>query len=255
MNLKVLIVDDEALSRERMRRFLANEPGTTVIGECGSGREAVVAIRRHNPDLVLLDIRMPELDGFGVLEALDGSSRPAIIFVTAYDEFALQAFEIHAVDYLLKPFDRGRLRTALRRARERLQRPQADPTEAAALLASNPHHQNHHPLACIPLRSSGRIKLLKTSDIDWISAADNYAELHVGTATHLLRTTITTLADRLVGARFVRISRSLLVNRDRITEMRPKSHGDYLVILHDGTSLHGTRKYRDGLARLLGKSN
>lgn len=253
MNLRILIVDDEALSRERMRQFLKTEPGTEIIGECASGKEAVSAIRRESPDVVFLDVRMPELDGFGVLEELDGARKPAVIFVTAYDQFALQAFEIHAVDYLLKPFDRRRFRTALRRARERLRHAEQQTHEPPRNSPNSPT-PNRRTFECIPIKSSGRIRLLRTSEIDWVAAADNYAELHVGSATHLLRMTITDLADRLGGARFVRISRSTLVNLDRVTEMHSKSHGDYQILLRDGTCLSGSRKYRNSLARLLGKS-
>ena len=252
MKLKVLIVDDEALSRERVRRFLTTEHDTVIVGECGSGKEAVAAIRRDSPDLVFLDVRMPELDGFGVLKELNGVQPPGIIFVTAHHEFATRAFDIHAVDYLLKPFDHARFRTALNRARERLQR-------RNGLRAQSRRHSNlisspyGDPVDFIPVRSSGRIRLLKHSEIDWISAADNYAELHVGPVTYMLRSTITALADRFLSARFVRISRSILVNLDRITEIRPKSHGDYVIVLNDGACLTGSRNHRSSLARLLGK--
>jgi two-component system LytT family response regulator len=247
MKLRVLIVDDEELSRDRIRRFVNSEPETEVIAECGSGSEAVNAIRRHAPDVVFLDVRMPDLDGFGVLAEFQGRLKPAVVFVTAHDEFALRAFEIEAVDYLLKPFDRVRFRKALGRVRERLQRGNNRQPQRESPNAPN---ESQTPTEYLPIRSSGRITLLRVSEIDWISAADNYAELHVGAATHLLRITLSALAHRLVGSRFVRISRSVLVNLDRVSEVRPKSHGDYLIQLRNGRSLHGSRKYRQSLMHL-----
>jgi two-component system LytT family response regulator len=249
MNLRVLIVDDEALSRDRIRRFLKAEAGAEVIGECASGKEAVSAIREHAPDVVLLDVTMPEMDGFDVLEELEGGVVPAVIFVTAHDQFAIQAFEIHAVDYLLKPFGRVRLHTALCRARERVQLVNHQPFRPP----QQPNGPSARRLECIPVRSSGRIRILKPVEIDWIGSADNYAELHVGSHTHLLRVTLTTLAGQLFANQFARISRSALVNLDRVQEMRPRSHGDYVVVLRDGTCLQGSRKYRDTIARLLGR--
>jgi two-component system, LytTR family, response regulator len=203
---------------------------------------------------VFLDVRLPELDGFGVIEGLSGAHLPVIIFITAHDRFALRAFEVHAADYLLKPFDRERFQTALQRARQRLQ--------------GNPIARNHQsisevlaafetrakPLERLTIKSQGRISFVATAEIDWICAADNYVELHVGKATHLLRTSINALADQLPKNQFVRISRSKLVNSDRIKEMRSKPHGDYLLLLHDGTHLSGSRTYRQNLAPLLGKS-
>lgn len=255
MKLRVLIVDDEALSRERMRRFLRGEPGTEVVGECTTGIEAVGAIRQHSPDIVFLDVTMPELDGFGVLKELNGGPQPAIIFVTAHDQFALRAFEIHAVDYLLKPFDRSRFRTALGRARDRLHRgggPAGSKVPSPQTAGSNATNLNR--LECIAVKSSGRIKVVRPAEVDWIGAADNYAELHVGPSSHLLRMTLSSLSERLPPEQFARISRSALVNLERITEMRPKSHGDYVIVLRDGTCLQGSRNYRQMLAGLLGQA-
>lgn len=243
MKLRVLIVDDEMLSRERMRRFLAAEPGTELVGECTNGKEAVRAIREHSPDVVLLDISMPELDGFGVLEELRGKPEPAVIFVTAHSEFAPRAFDIHAVDYLLKPFDRSRLRTAIGRAKERLEHP--------AYRSRN--GMLPRQLETIPIKSSGRIKILRPLEIDWVGAADNYAELHVGSNTHLLRITLSELAERLPRNRFARVSKSALVNLDRVQEIRSRTHGDYVVVLHDGTCVPGTRTYRGTIAHLAGR--
>lgn len=251
MNIRVLIADDEPLCRQRLRQFLRTEPKNEIVGECTNGTEAVKAIREHSPDLVFLDVKMPELDGFGVLESLGGIRLPAIVFVTAYDQFALRAFETHAVDYLLKPLDRGRLQMALRRVRERLQRDLSPADDPTLLILLKTIGSRRPLLERVTIRSDGRITVLKTSEIDWICAADNYVELHVGKAVHLLRTTITALASQLPQNRFVQTSRSLLVNVDRIKEIRPKAHGDYSIILRDGTSLPGSRNHRRQLERLL----
>lgn len=251
MKLRVLIAEDEPLSRERLRKFLQAERLVEIVAECASGLEARNAIQLTQPDIVFLDVKMPELDGFGVIEGLSGARLPVVVFVTAYDRFALRAFEVHAADYLLKPFDRERFRTALQRARERLQR-NPDPRNDQALsevLAALPARL--HPHDRVTVRSQGRISFVNTAEINWICAADNYVELHVGDTTHLLRTTIAALANRLRRNRFVRISRSHLVNLDRVKEIRSRSHGDYSVILQDGTRLPGTRNYRHHLARSL----
>lgn len=249
--LRVLIADDEQLSRERLKRFLRREPNTEIVAECASGSEALEGIRRHVPNVALLDVRMPELDAFGILESLRDQPAPAIILVTAFDHFALRAFDFDAVDYLLKPFDRPRFQAALRRVRHRLQLeiPRADPKPPPWPAGS---HSNAGPLDRVTVRSAGRITLIKITDIDWISAADNYVELHVGTKIHLLRVTISALARRLAPNQFTRISRSILVNQERIGEIRSKTHGDFSVVLPDGTSLPGSRNYRSGLNRLMG---
>jgi two-component system, LytTR family, response regulator len=255
MKLRVLIADDEPLSRQRLRRFVRAEPGTELVAECTTGMEAVTGIREKFPDLAFLDVKMPELDAFGVMEALNGARLPVIVFVTAYDQFAVRAFETNAVDYLLKPFDRERFQNALRRVRERLQRGiphQNNPSSLLSLLGeAGPRLK---PLERITIRSGGRISVLKTAEIDWVCAADNYVELHVGNAAHLLRVTMAALANRLSQDRFVRISRSHLVNVDRIKEMRSRSHGDFLILLHNGSTLSGTRNHRHNLELLLSKS-
>jgi len=248
VKLRVLIADDEQLSRERLRRFLGSEPGIHIVAECANGIEAVSAIRREAPDLAFLDVRMPELDAFAVLETLKDARLPAIILVTAHDQFALRAFDIDAVDYLLKPFDRRRFQAALRRARRRL----GDSGRTQDAKASPDIITGSKPLDRITVKSSGRIVILKTAEIDWISAADNYVELHVGNNTHLLRMTISTLANRLQKNHFARISRSVLVNLDSIKEIQSRSHGDYSVVLHNGASVSGSRKYRHGLEALIG---
>ena len=253
MNVRVLIVDDEPLARERLHKLLAAEPEVTIVGQCANGREAVDAIVEHAPDLVFLDVQMPELDGFGVLSELDPARVPVAVFVTAHDQFALKAFEVHAVDYLLKPFDKERFQTALKRARERIaqKRPGELDQRLAALLAEfKPDAGAPERLA---VKSSGRVVFVKTSDVDWIEAADNYVNLHVGNESHLHRETLTALAERLPPKKFVRISRSTIVNVDRIKELQPLFHGEYAVILRNGKTLTLSRSYRDVVDQLIGK--
>jgi two-component system LytT family response regulator len=251
MMARVLIVDDEALSRARLRELVQAEANLQLVAESTNGKEAIEAIGEKSPDLIFLDIRMPELDGFEVLEALKGGTAPAIIFVTAHDEFAVRAFDVHPVDYLLKPFDRERFQTALRRAYMWLQR--RDSTQYEQLLEGvlATVRMKRNPLERIPVRSQGRICLVNTDEIDWISAADNYVELHVGKQSHLVRMTIKDLADQLRDDEFIQISRSHLVNFERVKEVNRKEHGDFAIILRDGTRLTGGRTYRDNLARLL----
>jgi two-component system LytT family response regulator len=179
MRLRVLIADDEQLSRERLKRFLQNEPETEIVAECASGTEAVSAIQQQAPDVAFLDVRMPELDAFGVIEALKGARLPAIILVTAYDHFALRAFEFHAVDYLLKPFNRGRLQVAVRRARHRLQLDLARSSEPAQPAPKPELGLPVKPLERVTVKSSGRLTILKTADIDWISSAERAYEAYV----------------------------------------------------------------------------
>jgi two-component system LytT family response regulator len=244
---RTLIADDEPLARERLRQLLQNEPEIEIVGECADGREAVEAIRKESPDLLFLDVQMPELDGFGVVEAIGTEPAPVIVFVTAYDQFALRAFEVHAVDYLLKPFDRERFQTALRRALERVRHREgrALTQQLSALLAEGKPPPK--PLERLAVKSGGRALLVKTDDIDWIEAADNYVTLHVGKESHLLRDTVSALEGRLAPEKFVRISRSTIVNVERVKELRPLFHGEYAVTLHNGTRLTLSRRYRHKL--------
>src|SRR6266478_7358049 len=245
MKTRVLIVDDEPLARERLRQLLEGEPDIEIAGECADGRSAVETISKETPDLVFLDVQMPELDGFGVLEAIGRERMPAIIFVTAHDRFALRAFEVHAVDYLLKPFDRERFQTALNRALDRIKNRQSGDLNqrlTALLSEVKPKH-----LERLAVKTSGRVIFLKTDDIDWIEAADNYVSLHVGPDTHLYRETMSALAEQLPPKKFLRISRSTIVNVERIKELQPLFHGDYVIILRNGTKLTLSRNYRDAL--------
>jgi len=253
MNIRTLIVDDEPLARDRLRKLLDDETDVTVLGQCANGKEAVKAIREKSPDLVFLDVQMPELDGFGVLAELQLKQMPVIVFVTAHDKFALKAFEVHAVDFLLKPFDRERFQTALKRAKERIaqKRPGELDQRLAALLAEIKPEAT--ALERMAIKTSGRVIFIKTSDIDWIEAADNYVNLHVGNESHLHRETLTALAERLPPKKFMRISRSTIVNVDRIKELQPLFHGEYAVILRNGTTLTLSRSYREVLDQLIGK--
>ena len=242
MKIRTLIVDDEPLARDRLRQLLQSEPDIDLVGECSDGREAVAAIARTLPELVFLDVQMPELDGFGVLEAVGAEAMPLIVFVTAHDRFALRAFEVHAVDYLLKPFDRERFQKALRRAVEQVGNRDAGPIRQrqSALLADWQSSQ-------LAVKSGGHVVWVKLDQIDWIGSADNYAELHVGAKSHLLRETLGALETRLAPERFIRISRSAIVNAQRIKEWRRLFHGGYELVLHDGTRLTLSRRHRHKL--------
>jgi two-component system, LytTR family, response regulator len=254
MKIRTIIADDEPLARERLRTLLEAEPQVQLLAECSNGREAVEAIQEHSPDLVFLDVQMPELDGFGVLKELDAAKRPAVIFVTAHDKFALRAFEVHAIDYLLKPFDRERFQMALQRALEHRQRHTTEDLNArlSALLADVKQEPKYSERLAI--KSSGKVVFLKTSEIDWVEAADNYVSLHVGPESHLHRETMSALQEILDPARFLRISRSTIVNIDCIKELQPLFHGEYSVILKNGTRLTLSRGYRDKIQQFLGKA-
>jgi two-component system LytT family response regulator len=252
--IRALIVDDEPLARERILDLLAGDTEIEVVGECGDGLSAVAEIERHQPDLLFLDVQMPELDGFGVLEAIDETKAPVIIFVTAYDQYALRAFEVHALDYLLKPFDRERFDKALQRAKHQIAREGAGAVnqELVALLADLKARPK--PLERLVIKSGGRVFFLRAEEIDWIEAAANYVKLHVGKESHLLRETINGLAAKLDPDKFLRIHRSTIINLERVKELQSWFHGDYVVILKDGTQLTSSRNFREQLHKLLGKS-
>lgn len=220
--IRTIVVDDEPLARERLRQWLAREPGFVVVAECSQGREAVEVLRRDRPDLVFLDVQMPGLTGVQVLEALGDAAPPAVVFVTAHEHFAVDAFEIQAVDYLLKPVSRERFKTALERVSRRLAAPAAAEGSPQAPVA----------------------------DIDWIGSADNYVELHVGAQAYLLRETMNAIAQRLPADRFVRISRTSIVQVSRVRQLEPLFHGEYSVELQSGVKLTLSRSHRDQLPRL-----
>ncbi len=251
--IRALIIDDEPLARERLVDLLANDAEVEIIGECGDGLAAVASIEHHKPDLIFLDVQMPELDGFGVLEAIEAT--PVIIFVTAYDQYALRAFEVHALDYLLKPFDQERFDKALQRAKHQIARERAGtaPQELAALLADLKARPK--PIERLVIKSGGRVFFLRADEIDWIESAANYVKLHVGKESHLLRETINGLTAKLNPDKFLRIHRSIIINLERVKELQPWFHGDYVVIMQDGAQLTSSRNYRGQLRKLLGKSS
>lgn len=244
MNLRVLIADDEDPSRQRLRQLLAKEPRVEIVGECATGNEAIHAIQEKSPDIVFLDISIPGVDGFGVAEQISSEKIPAIIFVTASDGFASRAFDLNAVDYLLKPFDQDRLRRAVHRARDRLAHEtlKQNSLKLAELLSLA--QQQQKPMQRVTIKVGDRRLLVNVSEIDWISCADNYSELHIGKSSHMLRSSITALMDQLSSQQFVRINRSILANVDRITQIQPKTHGDALITLNSGVTLVATRTYR-----------
>lgn len=253
MKIRVLVVDDEALARERACQLLKADPEIEVVGQCGDGQTAVEKIQKDKPDLVLLDVQMPELDGFAVVEAIGADKMPAVIFVTAHEKFALKAFDVHALDYLLKPYDRERFETALKRAKDQLARAKAGGLESkmTALLGeikTQPKTANR-----LVVKTEGRVLLLKNEDVDWIEAADNYIILHVAAETHMLRETMSSIEARLPAEKFIRVNRSTIVNLDRIKELQPLFHGEYVIILKNGTKVTLSRGYREKLDQLLGR--
>lgn len=263
MPIRTLIVDDEPLARRRLAQFLAEEPGVAVVGEAPDGASAVAAIQALAPDLVFLDIQMPEVDGFDVLEALqaapDGARLPEVIFATAYDEFALRAFDANAVDYLLKPFTVERFRAALARARARLERAGRDAPDAHEALTQQMRRlldtlqAGRRHAERLVVRVGPKIVFVRVADVDWIDTDGNYVRLHVKGRAYLLRETLAHLAERLPPERFVRVHRSSIVNVDRIKEIQPYGKGTYHLRLEDGTELTSTLTYRDQLRTLLGE--
>jgi len=245
VKIRTLIVDDQPPARALIATLLRDEPDIEVVGECGNGSTAVAAIRKDSPDLVFLDVQMPGLDGFGVLAALDGKRLPLIVFVTAYEKHAVRAFEVRALDYLLKPFEYGRLHESVQRARARLQenRPEVYRDRLLGLLEDlSADSLSWDRLA---IREAGRVVFLKLGEIDWIEAEGNYLRLHVGKASYLRRETMEAAEARLVPKKFLRLNRSTLVNLERVKEWQPLFHGDSVVILRDGTRLIVSRVYRE----------
>ncbi|MBY0490528.1 MAG: LytTR family DNA-binding domain-containing protein [Gemmatimonadaceae bacterium] len=271
--MRVLIVDDEALARQRVRRLLQNESDVEIVGEAESGHDAVAMIRELQPDLVCLDVQMPGLDGFGVLRELDGSTVPMVLFITAYDEHAQRAFDVHAVDYVLKPVDDERFRAAFDKARKQRANAQAaerlgELLETVRRLAdggsAEPKADTGNGGAAAPaggggryasrilVKQDGRMFFVKTTEIDWIEADRNYVRLHVGKTAHTIRERISHLEETLDPRLFARIHRSTIVNLNRVREMQQWFSGDYVVILEDGTRLRLSRHYRDRVEKQVG---
>ena len=245
--MNVLIVDDEPLAREGMKLLLQDEAAVASIAEARNGAEAVETIRSQRPDLVLLDVQMPEMDGFGVLRTVGVEDMPPVIFVTAHDRYAIQAFEVNAIDYLLKPVTRERCSEALARVRERLSIQGPDNRHVVSLLqqlAAPPKH-----LARVALRSAGKIAFVNIEDILYVQAAENYVQLHLKAARHLLHVPIATFESSLDPRMFLRIHRSLLVNAKYIQELETGPHGEFIVVLHGGTRLQSSRSYHEKIKK------
>jgi two-component system LytT family response regulator len=251
MMVRALIVDDEPLARRSVWRFLESDPDVVVVGECGDGASAVATIRAEKPDLVLLDIQMPEMDGFEVVRQIGTEPIPAWIFVTAYDRYALRAFDINALDYLLKPVGRGRFERALVRAKERLAERSHRDLHTRIIAALEQVKRQDEYLDRLPVAENGRILLVKTREIDWIEAEGNYCRLHVGPRTYEIRETLSALNLKLNPRDFLRIHRSSIVNVHRIKEIQPWFHGYHVVLLENGQQLRMSR-YKDAVAKQLG---
>jgi two-component system LytT family response regulator len=249
--IRVLLSDDETLARERLRSLLEEEADLEIVAECGDGKSAVATIERERPDLVFLDIQMPEVDGFGVVQELR-DTMPLTIFVTAYDRYAMKAFEVHALDYLLKPVGKERLKAAVDRARGQLGRPPDGIFQRRVLELLGDMEARQQAPERIVIKSDGEIVCLRPNEIDWAESAGNYVCLHVGAATHILRETITALESRLGPRQFMRVHRSTLVNVDRIKTLKPSLYGDYSILLRDGTKLTLSRGFRETVLKRLG---
>ncbi|UCD23856.1 MAG: response regulator transcription factor [Gemmatimonadota bacterium] len=260
--LQVLIVDDEPLARSGMLTLVERDPELEVAGECSDGRAAVEAILELQPDLVLLDIQMPEMDGFEVLRAVGTDRMPPVVFVTAYDQFAVKAFEVNALDYLLKPFDDERFAHAIERAKHSIRGPDVNMLSqrllrlletAASGRAAAPTRGGANHLVRLVVKDAGKVFFVRTDEIDWIQAASYYVKLHVEEKVHLLRETMNSLEAKLDPACFFRISRSAIVNLDRVREIQPYAGGSQVVLLHDGTKVKLSKSRREELERILGQ--
>ncbi len=251
MKIRCLVVDDEPLGRERIVSLLHALPDAQVVGESDTGSAAIAAISELSPDLLFLDVQMPEVDGFGVLASLPKEKVPAVIFVTAYDEYALKAFEVHAQDYLLKPFDPDRFYSAFARVAERIKSNRASGTNPRLLALLDDIERDRPRRSRIAIRSGGSVFFLPVEEIDWLEAADNYVRIHARGETHVVRQTLQRLEDTLAPTTFVRIHRSSIVNVGRIKEIQPWFGGEYVVLMRDGAKLHTSRRYRARLEQLM----
>ena len=251
--IRVVVVDDEELGRDRLQTLLQMQPDVEVVAMCSDGASAVETIDRSQPDLVFLDVQMPGMDGFEVVENLEPNGMPAIVFVTAHDGYAIRAFEVHALDFLLKPFDQTRFEKALERARGQLARPAtAGPAMDSRIvsLLEELHEVRKYPERLI-IKSSGRVFFVRAEDVDWVEASGNYVKIHTKSEAHLLRESMKNMEGKLDPKIFVRIHRSAIVNIDRIKELEPWFHGEYIVILRDGTRLTASRVFSDRLSALI----
>ena len=251
--IRTLIVDDESLARERIRDMLASDPAIEIVSECANGEEAIEAIKRFSPDLVFLDVEMPGVDGFAVLDGLPADRMPTIIFVTAYDQYAVRAFEVYALDYLLKPFDRERFEKALARAKVQITSERSDALSERILRAIEDIKTKPVHLERLVIKMNGHVFFMKAEEIDWLEAEGNYVRLHSGKESYLLRDTISALESQLDPKRFIRVHRSAIVIVDRISELQPWFHGEYRIVLREGVQLTLSRTYREKLHELLGR--
>lgn len=251
--MRALIIDDEPLPRERVRTLLEAHREIELIGECHDGQEAVSRILNERPDLVFLDIQMPELNGFEVIRALSGEYLPAIVFVTAFDEYAIRAFEVNAIDYLLKPINAARFEQAVQRAKNRFNQsnpPNHVPDRQLLNLIAGLRDAKPYTTRFV-VRSGSKFSFVKTSDVDWLSAADNYVSLHIGGREHLIRDTLKSVEQQLDPEIFVRVHRSIIINLNRVQEIEPYFHGEYIVTMKDNAKLTTSRSYSERLRSLL----
>ncbi len=253
LRIKTLIVDDEALARIRIRDMLRHDPEIEIIGESAEGSQAVEMIRKFRPQLLFLDVQMPGADGFSVLKRLDSSQIPLVIFVTAYEQYAVRAFHVHACDYLLKPFKRKRFEEALARAKSELLNKNDSEIARRTLMVLQELQKQPKYLDRFAIKERGRVFLLKSQDVDWIEAEDNYVRLHSKKIGYLIRQTITSVEDQLDPNLFVRIHRGAIVNIERIQELQQLFHGACRVVLQDGTTLPLSKSYREKLRQFFGQ--
>jgi two-component system LytT family response regulator len=253
--IRTLIVDDEPLARQGIATFLMQDPEVEIVAQCGDGVEAIERIQKDKPDLVFLDVQMPELNGFGVLQSIKAKDMPFVIFVTAYDQYAVQAFQVHALDYLLKPFDQERFLEALQRAKSQVREKGEEEMREKLLSLLKDQSIGSTHLERVMVKSGGKISFLRADEIDWIEAQGDYVCLYSHGKKHLLREKIGDIEQQLGPAKFIRIHRSTIVNVDRIKEMQPLFYGDYAVILQDGTRLTLSRSFREKAFQRLSTSS
>jgi len=251
--IRVVIADDEPLARERLRTLLEGEDWLEIIAESQNGVEAAECILRHQPDLVFLDVQMPGATGFDVIEAVGPERMPLVVFVTAFDKYALRAFDVHALDYLLKPFDRDRFHQALTRARQQLERRSTGDLERRLIELVQDLKGPQQKLERFVIKAGGRVFFVRADEIDWIEAAGNYVKLHLGAESHLFRETMNALESRLDADLFFRIHRSHIINIERVKELQPWFNGEYVVFLKNGTRLTLSRGYREKLQERIGR--
>src|ERR1700751_5479857 len=251
--IRTVVADDEALARQKLRILLDSEPGILVVAECKNAKETLAALEAYKPDLLMLDVQMPDADGFEVLKRAPAEQMPIVVFTTAYDHYAIKAFEAHALDYLLKPFDQERLHNALERVRVELLRSR-EPEVTKRLLALLEDARPSAKAERLVIRAGGRVVFLDAEEIEWIEAAANYVRVHAGKESYLLRGSIGRLAERLDTAQFVRIHRSTIVNIRKIRELQPCNSGEFMVVLRNGKELSGSRGYRSLLQNLIEKT-